>query len=118
MIVPVASPANCPGVLAVGAMDAAASIANFSNRSINGSGGEVDFVAPGVGVYSAVPGGGYAFKDGTSMAAPHVSGLVALLLESEPNRNANDLYQQLRTLCRGPGGSDPFDFGFGLPVLR
>ena len=60
-------------------------IAEFSGRGPSAYGKvNPDVSAPGVGVLSAVPGGGYEPSDGTSMAAPHVAGTLALVLSSTP----------------------------------
>ena len=63
--------------IAVGATSQDGELASFSNLSGNH---EMDYVsAPGRNIYSAMPGNNYSFMSGTSMAAPHVSGIAALL---------------------------------------
>jgi len=66
-------PAAYPETIAVSASDSSDKIASFSSR-----GPEVGFIAPGVSIVSSAMDGGYANMSGTSMAAPHVTGLAAL----------------------------------------
>ena len=78
--------------IAVGAVDSDGSIANFTNRAGSTI---MDYVtAPGVNIYSTILNGDYGIYSGTSMAAPHVSGIAALL-KSYNNQLTSSQIEQL-----------------------
>lgn len=78
-------------ILAVAATDADDQLAKFSNYGI----GAVDLAAPGVKIYSSIPGGEYGFKSGTSMATPHVSGAASVVLNKFPDLTNQQLKDRL-----------------------
>ncbi|MFD0169943.1 S8 family serine peptidase [Streptomyces decoyicus] len=110
---PVSRPANCPSILAVSALDKALTPSFFSNGGINGQGGEVNIAAPGRDIHSAAPGGGYKSMSGTSMATPHVAGVLALLAQANPKASAADLKMSLMSGAF-PLMQPPRDVGSGL----
>ena len=85
-----------------------------------------DVAAPGVQVLSSIPperrADGtheYAYFDGTSMAAPHVAGVVALLMAAEPDAPVEDIAQALKETAHHPGGEEARpDNRWGYGIIR
>lgn len=118
-------PAANKEVVGVGALDVNKVIADWSSRGVNSKttayvveDGDIEFAAPGVSVESTWKDGGYAILSGTSMAAPHVSGLAAKLWQKdllEPAVATRDILHQF-SLDLLPLGDDD-DSGWGIPTL-
>jgi subtilisin len=112
------SPGNYPEVLSTGAVDRSGNVAVFSSSQRFDRDADPivpDLVAPGVGVISARPGGGFQAMDGTSMATPHVAGLAALLLEAKPSATVDQLEHAILMSCSREPGQSPDRVGRGLP---
>ncbi|MBI2077791.1 MAG: S8 family serine peptidase [Euryarchaeota archaeon] len=88
---PVMFPASDANCVAVAAVNADGSFATYSSR-----GPKVEIAAPGTGILSTYNDGGYAAFSGTSLAAPHVSGVAALVAAAAPGISALELRQRLR----------------------
>ncbi|GAA1612780.1 S8 family serine peptidase [Actinoplanes couchii] len=136
---PVCFPASLPGVLAVAAIGklgefppeshhttrvyGSPTADGYFSASFTCHGPEIDVCAPGVAIVSSVPPSHYAAWDGTSFAAPWVSGLAALLLAHHPDfrgrctvRDAarvDRLFELIKGSCRALG--DRHRTGAGLP---
>lgn len=113
-------PANCNDtILAVGAIHNDGTRASFSNY-----GTELDLVAPGVNILSTLPNNSAGYKNGTSMACPHVAGVAALILE----RNSELTVSQVNSIINSnakkiagisfnvtkPDGLWNNEYGYGL----
>ena len=71
---------DLPNILSVAAIHNQGHLTSFTNYGYE----SVDLVAPGEDIVSSIPGGGWAYASGTSMAAPHASGVAALAASAKP----------------------------------
>lgn len=115
-------PANSPSSVVVG------STTNDGTNMDDGSSWGVlegglkkpDLVAPGKNIDGPGFDGAHISKTGTSYAAPHVSGMLALLKEMQPAASADELVEMLLSTCRSPRGFEGGleRVGRGIPDLR
>jgi type VII secretion-associated serine protease mycosin len=106
---PIQYPAALPGVLAVAATDVHGMLWPKSE-----SGGYIGLAAPGVGIYTTGPQGGYLTATGTSFAAPQVSAAVALLRSRYPTENATQIINRLTDTAHSDGRGRTPQLGYGI----
>ncbi|MBK8915682.1 MAG: S8 family serine peptidase [Phycisphaerales bacterium] len=105
----VAYPGRFPGCMAISATDR-----NDAIYAVSNFGPEIDICAPGREIWSTRNGNGYGFSTGTSMAAPHVSGVASLIMGYNRMLSHDQVVAVLRTSSQdlGPAGFDNV-FGWG-----
>jgi membrane-anchored mycosin MYCP len=107
---PVPYPAAYAGVLGVGAITEAGQAADYSQ-----AGSYVDLVAPGGHVLTARLGGGHAYADGTSYAAPFGAATAALVRQRWPELTATEVIERIiATTDPAPGGPSSDAYGYGV----
>jgi subtilisin family serine protease len=99
-------PAAYPHVIAVGALNS-----NNEKSESSNYGSQIDISAPGVNILSTVPSGSYDFKSGTSMAAPHVAGVAALVWSANFALTNQDVREILEGSCEMVDGENPHFIG-------
>ncbi|WP_397536802.1 S8 family serine peptidase [Rummeliibacillus pycnus] len=103
-------PAKYSEVIAVSSIDNAKMLWKKSN-----TGSQVEYTAPGVNIYTLSPTRSYVQMSGTSMSAPHVTGMIALLKQQYPTYTPSELRHVIRnyTIDLGNKGRDSL-FGYGI----
>jgi subtilisin family serine protease len=100
-------PAGYDAVVSVAAVDS-----NKNHAAFSQSNADVEIAAPGVDVLSTVNGNVYGSYQGTSMAAPHVAGVAALLWSAKPNSSLDEIRQALTQTAEDRGS--PALYGSGI----
>ncbi|QPW51616.1 S8 family peptidase (plasmid) [Bacillus thuringiensis] len=102
-----------PGVykqtIQVGSVDSNSNLSFFTNTN-----SELEFLAPGENILSTFPGNGYAYLTGTSMAAPHLSGSVALLLNLLKDQKGISKVEAIKKLLL----SNSYQYSSSLRILK
>jgi subtilisin len=107
-------PGGYQDVISVASVDGGNNHSSWSNY-----GPTLTISAPGESILSTMPGGSYGYKSGTSMATPHVAGVVALILAHYPGISRTDMLNRLQAgaLDLGAAGRDDV-YGWGLARAR
>ena len=106
------APATIPGVVSVGGVTKNQEPAEASTAGLG-----VAISAPAEDLLGAYPGEGYRLWDGSSAAAPLVSGLLALMKQADPKASANDLIKRLLTSATDLG-LPGYDANYGHGVIN
>ncbi len=106
-------PAASPYVVAVAAVDRRGNPAAFSN-----TGSHIDIAGPGVDVLAAAPEEGFGLASGTSFAAPHVSGTLALVLSANPRLTASAAISLVQLTAKDDARGNGRDNQLGQGLVR
>jgi len=102
-------PARYENVIAVGANDQLGDVCDFSCR-----GEGLDLVAPGIDIYSTIPNENYELKHGTSMSAPHVSAVAAMVRSVRPDFSPDQVEVCIINTAYKPSSYNINDYGAGI----
>jgi subtilisin family serine protease len=106
---PTGAPANSPTIMSVASLDQNLTPSSFSNF------GKIEISGPGRDVFSSVPRPTrYGYKNGTSMATPHVAGCAALWAETSPSLRGMNLWRRLEETAKRLTSLPPTRVGAGL----
>jgi subtilisin family serine protease len=112
------TPGNLPEVLSVGALDATDQIwFNSSSQQLSEKHRRIvpTVIAPGASIWSCVPNGGLRGFSGTSMAAPHIAGLAALLMQYRPEATVGQIETSILASCNRPSTISTLRGNKGVP---
>lgn len=118
----ITKPHEHPLTQAVAATGANGKVTDFSSRGPGvyhgGKTEKPDVAAPGDKIYSAVPGGKYAKMSGTSMAAPHQTGVVALVLQVAPEFNPAQIRALFMQTATQVGRAEAWNAEYGHGIIN
>ena len=110
------SPASYPDTISVGATTRFDRYALFSSRGPNNCDQSIfpDLCAPGFPILSSIPNEDYKYLFGTSQAAPHVTGVIALMLDANPDLTVDEVESILKSTAKPLGIVHPNNtYGWG-----